>query len=66
MPLGRRKLPGSPPCAKMTRRFVFRGDVMRNLLAGIALGDKFDRQAYNDPVVPQSPLPIELLSQAVR
>ena len=39
---------------------------MRNLLAGIALGDKFDRQAYNDPVVPQSPLPIELLSQAVR
>jgi uncharacterized protein (DUF885 family) len=32
----------------------------------LALGDKFDRQAFNDFIVAQGLLPIELLSQAVR
>ena len=39
---------------------------MRNLLAGIALGDKFDRQAFNDFIVAQGLLPIGLLAEAVR
>jgi hypothetical protein len=32
----------------------------------LALGDKFDRQAFNDFIVAQGLLPIELLSEAVR
>ena len=32
----------------------------------LALGDKFDRQAFNDFIVAQGLLPIRLLAQAVR